>query len=226
MTTGQRIKAARKKAGMTQAELAAKLHIPYQSISQWERGVRNPKIETIGKIADALNVSTFEIIGSDSFPEALENGLVTPSDIAIEMNMPEKKVWEIIQNKGEYDPEIVEKVSIVGVALAAEFSQKNSFVNFSSIPDSEWSDFENKLRDETITPEELQRYKELLAQSTDNAHKAISAAMERLEEYMNLLNDKGQSVAVERVEELTKIPDYRRTTAPPEAAQEPPDGKK
>ncbi|OUO35685.1 helix-turn-helix transcriptional regulator [Flavonifractor sp. An306] len=56
MSTGQRIKAARIKAGMTQAELAEKLHIPYQSVSKWERDLRKPKFETLQRIAKALNI--------------------------------------------------------------------------------------------------------------------------------------------------------------------------
>ncbi len=56
MTTGQRIRDARKKAGMTQAELAEKLGVPYQSVSQWERGLRKPKIETLKKFAVLLGV--------------------------------------------------------------------------------------------------------------------------------------------------------------------------
>lgn len=70
MTTGQRIKAARKKAKMTQAELADKLEIPFQSISQWERDIRKPKRETIEKIANALKVHPVEL-SSDLFDEAL-----------------------------------------------------------------------------------------------------------------------------------------------------------
>jgi len=70
MTTGERIKAARKKAGLTQAELASKLEIPFQSISQWERDIRKPKKETIAKIARALNVHPVELSG-DIFNEAL-----------------------------------------------------------------------------------------------------------------------------------------------------------
>ena len=50
MTTGQLIKAARKKAGMTQTELAQKLNIPFQSISQWERDIRKPKMDNLQKI--------------------------------------------------------------------------------------------------------------------------------------------------------------------------------
>lgn len=56
MTTGQRIKAARQQAGLTQTELADKLGIPFQSISQWERDTRKPKQETLLKIAKALGV--------------------------------------------------------------------------------------------------------------------------------------------------------------------------
>lgn len=63
MTTGERIKAARKKAGMTQAELAAKLDVPFQSISQWERDIRKPKYETIEKIAHALGIIPSAIRG-------------------------------------------------------------------------------------------------------------------------------------------------------------------
>lgn len=60
-TIGQRIKTAREQAGMTQVELAAKLGIPYQSISQWERGTRNPKPESLKRIAAALGTQPWKI---------------------------------------------------------------------------------------------------------------------------------------------------------------------
>lgn len=62
MTTGQLIKSARKSAGMTQSELAQKLKIPFQSVSQWERDLRNPKKETLQRIAAALGVSYFDLM--------------------------------------------------------------------------------------------------------------------------------------------------------------------
>ena len=61
MTTGARIKAAQKAAGMTQAELAAKLNVTPQNISQYERGIKNPKIGTLNKIAKALGVPVTEL---------------------------------------------------------------------------------------------------------------------------------------------------------------------
>lgn len=63
MTTGQRIKAARKKAGMTQKELGDKLGISYVGVSQWENDLRNPKLETLQRIADSLGVPVSILMG-------------------------------------------------------------------------------------------------------------------------------------------------------------------
>lgn len=75
MTTGQRIRAARKKARMTQAELAKRLGISYVGISQWENDIRNPKYETLVRIAAALNVDV-EVLYTDR-----EKEISTWSDI-------------------------------------------------------------------------------------------------------------------------------------------------
>lgn len=56
MSFSERLKEARKKAGYTQAQIANKLNITVQSYSQYETGKRNPKKETLEKIADALNL--------------------------------------------------------------------------------------------------------------------------------------------------------------------------
>lgn len=72
MTTGERIKAARKEAGMTQAELAAKLDVPFQSISQWERDIRKPKYETIERIANALGTNPATLGGYYSTDELID----------------------------------------------------------------------------------------------------------------------------------------------------------
>lgn len=61
MTVGERIREARKKAGLTQKELGKKLGVAYQTLAQWENDLRNPKIETLMRIADALEVPFVEI---------------------------------------------------------------------------------------------------------------------------------------------------------------------
>ena len=73
MTTGELIKAARKKAGMTQAQLAEKLGISYVGVSQWENDLRNPKLDTLQRIASALGVpvqdlfSDWEAVDKEEF---------------------------------------------------------------------------------------------------------------------------------------------------------------
>jgi transcriptional regulator with XRE-family HTH domain len=71
LTTGERIKEARKRAGMTQEDLANKLGIPYQSISQWERGTRKPKYGTLKKLADALDVWVYDLSSPEDTEERI-----------------------------------------------------------------------------------------------------------------------------------------------------------
>lgn len=56
MSIGERIKEARKKAGLKQSELAEKLGVAVITIGQYERGVRQPRLEQFQRIAAALNV--------------------------------------------------------------------------------------------------------------------------------------------------------------------------
>ena len=57
MSTADRIKEARKAAGLTQKELASKLGVKHSAVSKYEQGrVVNLKRETIANIAAVLNV--------------------------------------------------------------------------------------------------------------------------------------------------------------------------
>ena len=56
MKVGEKIKKARLDIGMSQRELANKLGIAPPTLAQWENGTRNPKRETLIKIATALDV--------------------------------------------------------------------------------------------------------------------------------------------------------------------------
>lgn len=62
MSLGERIRAVRLSKGITIQEVANKLGVTYQNISQYERDIRNPKLATLQKIAAALNVNVWEII--------------------------------------------------------------------------------------------------------------------------------------------------------------------
>jgi transcriptional regulator with XRE-family HTH domain len=60
---GKRIQDIRIQRHMTQETLASRIGISKSSISEWEACKRVPRMETLRKIADALGVDVWEIIG-------------------------------------------------------------------------------------------------------------------------------------------------------------------
>ena len=62
MSIGENIRRARIEKGITQRELGERLGgISQQQIGQWENGNKNPKLETVHRIANALQVDISEI---------------------------------------------------------------------------------------------------------------------------------------------------------------------
>lgn len=56
-TTGMLIKALRREHGLTQAALAAQLHISDKTVSKWERDAGLPDVSLLPALANILNVS-------------------------------------------------------------------------------------------------------------------------------------------------------------------------
>lgn len=86
---GLKIKNARSEAHVTQAELALRLGVKPQLISQYERGVKKPKIETLEKTANALGVNisyfyTMEKQETSAFP-AWRNPETDPPKVETEV---------------------------------------------------------------------------------------------------------------------------------------------
>ncbi|EMF0041874.1 helix-turn-helix domain-containing protein [Enterococcus hirae] len=68
---GTQISLLRKKFGLTQEDLANKLGFSKQTISNWETGLKTPRMGAIQKIADLFNVSkSFIIEGVEEAPSA------------------------------------------------------------------------------------------------------------------------------------------------------------
>lgn len=59
---GRNIRNLRKKAGMTQEELAEKLYTTRQTISNYETGKSEPDFETLRKIAEAFGIETADLL--------------------------------------------------------------------------------------------------------------------------------------------------------------------
>lgn len=80
MTTGELIKKARVNAGLTQKELSDRIGVSYQMIQAWENNRRNPKIESLQKIADALNVDVSEFLTDNTAADQKFKEIYTNAD--------------------------------------------------------------------------------------------------------------------------------------------------
>ena len=52
--------------GLTQLELAKKLNTHQKNITDWERGIKTPRMNTLCQIADVFNVSTDYLLGREN----------------------------------------------------------------------------------------------------------------------------------------------------------------
>lgn len=59
----QRLKAARRRRSLTQAQLAQRMGLPTSSIGHFESGARQPSAANLVRLANALGVSTDYLLG-------------------------------------------------------------------------------------------------------------------------------------------------------------------
>lgn len=59
---GKNIKKLRRDTGMTQDQLAERLNVTRQAISNWETGKTQPDIETLSNLAECFEVTVEELI--------------------------------------------------------------------------------------------------------------------------------------------------------------------
>ena len=63
---GDNLAGVRKKAGLSQEELAEKMRITRQTISKWETGASVPDVEELQGLCEALSVGAEELIYGES----------------------------------------------------------------------------------------------------------------------------------------------------------------
>lgn len=80
MTSADLIIIARRRAGLTQAALAARLGLPASQISRWERGAVEPSFETLRRVVAACGLALTVGLANadDSYDEFIERALAVP----------------------------------------------------------------------------------------------------------------------------------------------------
>lgn len=107
---GRKIAELRKNRNMTQLELADRMGISFQAVSNWERGNSMPDISKLPELAELFNVTIDELLGEDSiavksivngdikeYLEESENAFEELSSIA-PMLRPDQ-IDEVLENK-------------------------------------------------------------------------------------------------------------------------------
>lgn len=77
---GKTISLYRKRLGLTQKELADKLHISYQAVSKWEAGVSLPTVEMLYEIATVMSVTVDALLNEG----VVDNRWITYMDTGLD----------------------------------------------------------------------------------------------------------------------------------------------
>lgn len=109
-TIGQSIAFYRKKAKLTQEDLAEKLNVTSQAVSKWENDLSYPDLESTGRLASVLNTTVDCLLHGESPDAAVQ---LAPT------NHPENRLLSIlVQKAGDFD--IKFRVPVELVLLAQE----------------------------------------------------------------------------------------------------------
>lgn len=187
MSIGERIKRARENAGLTQVELGEKIGITGVAIMRYEKGKRQPSLEQLHRIADALKIDIYDLI--DSGFGALD-AVLSPNMQGVNLDhakVDSKFLSVLLSNLSKLNrnsPVYMRSRNAI-YALAESSGLSDMAVNYIA---------------------------ELEGQSEQSA--AYFSGTQKLIEAYNQLNTAGQQEAVKRVEELTEIPRYRRQDVP------------
>ena len=99
----ENIKQFRKAKGMTQEELAVKLHIVRQTVSKWEKGLSLPDADVVIQLADLLGVSVHQLLGTSADTDAsaqLSEELARLNEQLARKNQREKRLQQANQKRG------------------------------------------------------------------------------------------------------------------------------
>lgn len=120
MKIGDKLKEARLKNNMTQEEVAEKIFVSRQSISNWENNKTYPDIGNVIALSDLYEISLDELLkGSDSFMKHLEEStdLVKSNKKLIGIIVLDLLTMIIIALFTEFMPERLNMVAIFTLSI-------------------------------------------------------------------------------------------------------------
>lgn len=187
VTVGEKIRSSRIDAGLTQKELGDKMGVDSATVGKYERGILNPKKETIQKFATALGVDYYTL-DSESFA----------TDKLSPIFILDKRMREFL-----------ERQMAIGATITLQSAQEEWDKLIQELLKVKCEISEAELRNAVPLYSE-DDLRQLIEKINWEAGEAARAEEEKkLLEKFRRLNKTGKKVAVERVEELTQIPKYQ-----------------
>ena len=96
----ENLKALRKQKGVTQEELASRLHVVRQTVSKWEQGRSVPDADLLVRLAEVLETTVAVLLGSPvEEPEdkdALAQALERLNETMAERNRRSRRIWKAV----------------------------------------------------------------------------------------------------------------------------------
>ena len=95
----ENLKALRKAKGLSQEELAARLHVVRQTVSKWEKGRSVPDADLLVRLAEELDTTPAALLGPEVPPEAEGGGTAEQlgriaEQLAVK-NRRARRIWKI-----------------------------------------------------------------------------------------------------------------------------------
>ena len=198
MTTGELIREARKKKGLTRRELGELLGMSDVGVAQWEKGLRNPRLETRQRIAKALDIDVTALM-SDSEKEdyfdlfGTEQERVGFALVKLKERM-EVKVRELREYGGIATPA---RRRAWALELAKELAENYHVKEESILKEIGLDD----LPEESIAEISL---------ADDYQEVGENQIADSIVHLLMSMNSTGCKAALRHIQELSKIPDYKK----------------
>ena len=97
---GENIVTLRKKQGFSQQELADRLHVVRQTISNWEKNLSVPDADALVRLADTLDVTVPQLLGetiaADAQPSVIAAALSRINEQLAIQNRRRSRIWKTV----------------------------------------------------------------------------------------------------------------------------------
>lgn len=100
MVLSEKIKELRKARGLSQEEMAERLHVSRQTISKWEKGLSAPNADYLILLADLFEISVSELLGTSEDKQDTDKDvskqLELLNTVLTNRDRRNRKIWRIV----------------------------------------------------------------------------------------------------------------------------------